>query len=63
MTNRRNINALMGDRNPRFHMFMNLKQNKEKIDLILKSKFVSPYPCIHGPITYLITRVSNVFLD
>ena len=41
MTNRRNINALMGDRNPRFHMFMNLKQNKEKIDLILKSKFVS----------------------
>lgn len=41
MTNRRNINALMGDRNPRFHMFMNLKQNKEKIDLILKSKLKS----------------------
>ena len=60
LTNRRNINALMGDRNPRFHMFMNLKQNKEKIDLILKSKFVLVHGS-NGPISYLITLVTLTF--
>ena len=46
----------MGDRNPRFHMFMNLKQNKEKIDLILKSKYVTNF----RPEVYELHRTTSI---